>query len=350
MLNSETRDLLFLVGQGFDPRMTVGIEAVLDCNGQGMRDCILIEYDEGATSPSRAHDDMREQNINRLRGVFGNTSLLSPRRVEMWSADGRRRTGSRNVASLFQKPSDLGGYSDIIADISSLPRTLYMPLIAKLLYLVDNWDMVSKAPSIHVVVSDDPALDQSIVGQGLDEDATYIHGFESGIQLESTADVPRVWMPILGEGKVPHFVKIYDLVNPDEVVPILPFPCMRPRRSDDLFAAYREVLIDRLRIEPRNLMYVPEQNPFGVCREIIAAVQHYSDALRPLGGCKIILSALSSKLISLGCLLAAYELKRMNRTVGIAHVQSSGYAMVGRIPPEVSLFEVWLTGECYERG
>ncbi|MDO8579229.1 MAG: hypothetical protein Q7R50_08670 [Dehalococcoidales bacterium] len=349
LLSSSTRDLLFVVGQGFDPRMKVGVEAILNSGGNGRRNCVVIQFDEGAISPSRLHDALLKENFDGLQSHFTKAGEFITKRVQMWSKDGRRRTGSRNVASVFESPADLAGYTDVVVDISAMPRTLYMPLIAKLLHLVDHWNFDSKVPNIHVVVSDDPDFDQSITGQGLDEDASYIHGFESGIQLEATANIPRVWMPILGEGKVSHFERIYDLVNPDEVAPILPFPCLRPRRTDDLFVEYRSHLMDRLRIEPRNFLFVPEQNPFGVYRQVTTAVKHYSDALQPLGGCKVILSALSSKLISLGCLLAAYELKRMDLTVGIAHVHSTGYRMAGTMPDRVSLFEAWLSGDCYEK-
>lgn len=344
---SGTHDILFVIGQGFDPRMTLGVEAILSCGGSGHRDCVLIQFDEGPASPSRAHDDIQAKNAATINKIFSNPGSLKPRPIEMWSRDGRRRTGSRNIASVFKSSVDLVGYSDIIVDISAIPRTLYIPLIAKLLHLLEKWDQDSRPPNLHVIVSDDPDFDQSIKGQGLDDDASYIHGFAGGIQLEATANVPRVWMPILGEGKASHFEIICDLVNPDEVVPILPFPCLNPRRTDKLFIEYRADLMDRLRVEPRNFLYVPEQNPFGVYRQVTSAVQHYAEALSPLGGCKFVLSALSSKLISLGCLLAAYELKKSNLAVGIAHVNSSGYEMTGQTPKESDLFEVWLAGDSY---
>ncbi len=205
--------------------------------------------------------------------------------------------------------------------------------------------------NLHVLTSNDPLLDRAIADKGLSDDATYLHGFESGIEQESTADVPKVWMPILGEGKTPHFERIYDLVTPDEIVPAFPFPCANPRRTDDLLLEYRPYLFDRLRVEPANFMYVPEQNPFGVYREIVSAVRHYADALAPLGGCKVVISTLSSKLLSLGGLLAAYELKRIGYSVGIAHVESEGYEIAANTPETVSdnLFEVWVAGEPYVR-
>ncbi len=347
LASAGTRDILFIIGQGFDPRMTLGAAAILSCGGSGRRDCVLIQFDEGSASPSRAHDNIQAENIETINKAFSNTGSLKPRPIEMWSNDGRRRTGSRNIASVVKSSADLVGYSDIIVDISAMPRTLYMPLIAKVLYLLDKWEQKSGMPNLHVIVSEDPDFDQSITGQGLDDDASYVHGFSGEIQLEATANVPRVWMPILGEGKGNHFERICDLVNPDEVVPILPFPCLNPRRTDKLFIEYRADLMDRLRVEPRNFLYVPEQNPFGVYRQVTSAVQHYAEALYPLGGCKFVFSALSSKLISLGCLLAAYELKKSNLAVGIAHVNSSGYAMTNKMPKETDLFEVWLAGDSY---
>ena len=63
----------------------------------------------------------------------------------------------------------------------------------------------------------------------------------------------------------------------------------------------------------------------------------------------MVLSALSSKLLSLGALLAAYELKRAGHAVGIAHVHALGYNMSN--PPSRAksgeIFEVWVTGEPY---
>ena len=64
------------------------------------------------------------------------------------------------------------------------------------------------------------------------------------------------------------------------------------------------------------------------------------------------LTALSSKLMSLGPLLVAYELKPDN-LVGLAHVASHGYQFE---PPQVNepdrrtseMFGLWLAGEYYE--
>ena len=351
-LGSSHRNLLFVVGRGFDPRMPGAVNAILSARGDGIRHCVLVEYDEGENSPSRKHEETIVANANAIDELFSETGALSTKQIRMWSDDGRRRVGSRGAAEVFASSDAIEPYTDVLVDISALPRSLYMPMLAKLLYLVDQLNS-TKRPNLHVLVGDNPELDQLITSQALSDDASYLHGFESGIEQEATADSPKVWMPILGEGKIGHFERIYDLIVPDEIAPILPFPCANPRRTDDLILEYRTYLFDRLRIEPSNFIYVPEQNPFGVYREILSAVTRYSDSLGALGGCKIVISALSSKLLSLGALLAAYDCKLSDYPVGIAHVHAGGYTMSTETLPQTSaedLFEVWIAGEPYDRS
>ena len=40
-LNSDRRDLLFIVGGGFDPRMSHSVATVLSVGGEGLRHCVL---------------------------------------------------------------------------------------------------------------------------------------------------------------------------------------------------------------------------------------------------------------------------------------------------------------------
>lgn len=348
-LSAATRDLLVVVGRGFDPRMTNAVSTVLSLGGDGLRHCILVEYNEGENSPSRKHDNSIGANARAIEELFKNRGELATKQIRMWSDDGRRRVGSRGAAGVFASAEAIESYTDILVDVSALPRSLYMPMLARLLDLVDQMPEV-KRPNLHAVVGDNPALDQLIVAEGLSDDASYLHGFESGIEQEATADTPKIWMPILGEGKIGHFERINDLIVPDEIAPILPFPCANPRRTDDLILEYRSYLFDVLRIEPTNFIYVPEQNPFGVYREIVSAIRHYTDALSALGRCKIVISALSSKLLSLGALLAAYDLKQADYPVGIAHVHADGYTMTGedlKKDTAGELFEVWIAGEPY---
>jgi len=350
-LQLRERHLLFVVGLGFDPRMCSAIKEIMGHGGIGKRDCLLIAFDEGPDSPSQLHHDRVQLNQDELQQLMADKGEVTKYQLRMWSADGHR-IGSRNAASIFHQMDSISQYTDIIVDVSALPQSIYFPLIGKLLLLLDSKKGSTSLPNLHVVVAESPDLDRIIHPVGIDDDATYLHGFSGGIDLEATAEIPRLWIPILGEDRDGELIRIYDLVQPDEICPVLPFPSGNPRRGDDLILEYRELLFDGFLVEPTNIIFASEKNPFEVYRELARTVDQWSSALKPLGSCKVVISALSSKILSLGALLAAYELKRMGQSVGIGHVESRGYTIsdtdpntLKNVPQE--LFEIWLTGECY---
>lgn len=349
-LHSQQRHILFVLGLGFDPRMCSAIREIMNQGGDGKRDCLLLVFDEGPDSPSKQHGDRVQLNREELQQLLADRGSIREHELRMWSADGRR-IGSRNAASVFRRIDDITQYTDVVVDISALPRSIYFPLIGRLLFLLDSRQSSISLPNVHVVVSESIDLDRLIRAEGIDDDATYLHGFSGGVDMEATAGIPRVWIPILGEDQGGELERIYDLIYPDEICPVLPFLSSDPRRGDNLILEYRQLLFDRFRVEPHNIIYASEKNPFEVYREFAKTVIQYREALHPLNGCKIVISALSTKLLSLGALLTAYELRTM---VGIAHVEVSGYVM-SVADPEVlnniheELFEIWLAGECYEQ-
>ena len=345
---SSQHHVLFVLGLGFDPRMCSAIRRIMNQGGGGKRDCLLLVFDEGPDSPSKQHGDRVQLNREELQQLLADRGSIREHAVRMWSTDGRR-IGSRNAASVFRRIDDLAQYTDIVVDISALPRSIYFPLVGRLLSLLDSRQENISPPNLHVVVSESVDLDRLIRAEGIDDDATYLQGFSGGVDMEATASIPRVWIPILGEDQGGELERIYDLVHPDEICPVLPFPSGNPRRGDNLILEYRRLLFDRFRVEPRNIIYASEKNPFEVHRELTRTVVQYRDALHSLKGCKVVISTLSSKLLSLGALLTAYELRKM---VGIAHVEASGYVMSVADPDVLNniheeLFEIWLAGECY---
>jgi hypothetical protein len=353
-LHEGTRHVLFVLGKGFDPRMCLGFTALINAGGDGRRDVLAINFKEGEASPSRVHAPLVDANWNTLQALLKQHGTLSVHQINMWSGDGRR-IGSRSAAAIFDSLADFGGYTDIVIDISSMPRSVYFPLIAKALYLLDETtlEVMERKPNLHVCVSENPGLDIRIRDEGVDETATYVHPFSGGLEMEATAGQPKIWIPLLGEGQETQLERIYNLIDvPDEICPVLPFPALNPRRGDNLILEYRDLLFDRLRIEPRNIIYASEWNPFEVYRQIRRTILHYREVLGPVGGCRTVLSALSTKLLSVGALLVAYELKQVKVDVGIAHVGSQGYIMdddLGAQGPQThsELFGLWLAGECY---
>ena len=254
---------------------------------------------------------------------------------------------------MFRTAEELKGFTDIFVDVSSLPRSVYFPVIAKLLFLLDSMDGSSK-PNLFVLVSESAVLDAHITEEGIDEDADYIHPFRGAVERESAAGRPKVWFPLLGENQIVQLKRIYDLINPAEICPLLPAPSVNPRRGDELVMEYRELLFDQLRVEARNFIYASETNAFEAYRQLRRAILHYGKALKPLGGSNAVISANSSKLLSVGALLAAYELKRSGVNIAIAHVEAHGYTMreseannLDELANESRLHGLWLSGDCY---
>jgi hypothetical protein len=330
-LSRERRDLLYVLGAGFDPRMCRGLRSVLGEDGDGKRDCLLVEFDEGADSPSLHQDGQKRANREELDSLMASRGSVIPKRVNMWAGSGlrKRRIGSRSASQIFGSEAELASYSTVLVDISAMPRSIYFSVIAKLLYILDRAaDPGAPRPRLYVIVTEDPSLDSTIRDVGVDETANYIHGFGAEVSLESTAGVPKVWIPVLGEGQSEQLERIRAFVDPDEICPVLPSPALNPRRADELVEEYRELLFDRWRVEVKNIIYGSERNPFDVYRLLCRTARHYNETLAPLGGCKIVLSAVSSKLLSVAVLLAAYELRSRKLRVGLAHVEPRGYELV----------------------
>lgn len=349
-LGERNKDLLFVLGHGFDARMCDGLERVLSLGGKGARDVALIAFHEGAESPSQSYLQQRKDNGKRLESLIEKRGTIRQRDIKMFSDD-NRRIGARSVAQEFSSVAEFRSYTDVVVDISALPRSLYMPLLAKLLALFDAEPIDGIRRNLHVIVSHSPATDVSIMEEGLEESASYLFGFAAAaLESDSTSEQPKIWIPVLGKGQQAQLERINQFVSPDEICPLLPSPAENPREGDSIMIDYRELLFDQLRVEPRNIIYAAESNPFEVYRQLMRSILHYDRALEPLGGCKVALSAMSSKLASIGVLLAAYELGRRDPKilVGVAHVEAQGY----RVEPSEAvtsktLFTMWLSGECY---
>ena len=65
-LEGSNHDVLFMLAQGFDPRMCFGAKALSLAGGSGKGDCVIIELDEGASSPSRKYRNLVDANNQTL--------------------------------------------------------------------------------------------------------------------------------------------------------------------------------------------------------------------------------------------------------------------------------------------
>lgn len=346
-----TSTVLLIMGKGFDIRMNIFLKRLVEKKVGLNIKCLLINFDEGRHSSSHQYRNLVDDNMKEIRDLLPKNQIInSP--IQLWKQSGRkkRRIGDRKAAKLIED-IDVDQYSDIIVDISALPRGIYFSLLGKLLTYIDRIPVGETKPNLMVVVAENPELDMNIHEEGIDEDLNFLHGFGGEIDPSEGAE-PLIWLPILGEDKLLHLQKAYSYLKPGEICPILPFPSKNPRRSDDLTYTYHELLFDELRVEPQNIMYVPEQNPFEAYKILYNTIENYNTSLKALNGCKAVLSTFSSKLLSIGTLLAAYELKEKDIGVGVLNVDSHGYTIEGsadlkRLKQESKLFVTWLTGKPY---
>ena len=347
-LDTAQRSVLFVLARSFDPRTTLGLKMLMAAGGEGKRDVRLLVYQENEPTGNQDLVDRAAQNEKDIRALIDGRGQLSEYAVEFY-ADGRR-VASHRAADTFSNISEIEPYTDIVVDVSGMPRSIFFPLVARILHFIDDFQQDEKAgnsPNLFLFVAEDPDLDSAIIQEGIEEFADFVAMFRGTFDQEAYANLPKVWIPILGENRLIQLNRIYDLVKPDEICPLLPSPAKNPRRADNLIREYHDFLFSEMGVDPRDLVFAAEQNPFEVYRTLRQVMLHYQDAFNPLGGCQVALSALSSKLMSLGVLMAAYDLKQSGQKIAVAHVDSPGYNLdTPKLDSE--LYGLWIAGECYE--
>jgi hypothetical protein len=344
LINNGKRDILMIIGLGFDPRTAVGVRSIFEIKGEGVRDCMILDFVRSDKNHKGKYSDLVQTNKEELEKTLKGSNYRFVE-VVMQSMD-NHNIGGRNVIKLVNEEL-ISKYSDIVIDISAMPRAIFFPLISKIITLVDS---KCNGVNLHVVISENPHLDVAIRTEGLADRASFIHGFGS-VEKGKYKDLPKVWIPILGEGRLDQLKKIRENIDPHETCPVIPFPSADIRRGDKIITEYKNILFYDLNLEPRNITYVDEQNAFQAYRILLNSINRYQDTFKLFDGCKIILSALSSKLLSIGVLLAAHELKVHKNIVGVLHVDSEDFNFAQSEVVNVNdniLYNLWITGEPYE--
>lgn len=348
------KKLLFILGKGFDVRMNITIAKLLEQSPNVNISCHLIEFNEGADSHSHSYKDLVDENITELFSLL-DSSRITKKSIALLGGNGKnkKRIGDKQATSIVKDFNDIANFTDVILDISALPRGVYSSLIGKILTVIET----QPTPiNFFVSVAENAEIDIKIEEYGSDNDLNYLYGFGGGIELSAEIEEPLIWFPVLGEKKVEHFKKAFTHVirsqnRPFEICPILPFPAKNLRRVDSLLIEYHKVLFDDLSIEAKNIIYVPEQNPFEAYIRLNNAIKNYNQSLHPLNGCKAVISNFSSKLLSIGTILTAHEL-REEIGVGILNVDSEGYKInnveeLKNLKNQSEVFLSWLSGEPY---
>lgn len=331
---SQTPTLL-LVGGGFDPRVTRSLRCLAPA-AQHPIDVVKIGLtgDGGDARMAQLAADNHTE-IEALVAAIGG------RVYELPAADvSAPRSAGLSTSRAFHEAGFLARYDQLVVDISGLPRAVYFPLIRGILTVVENgeWD-----GDLHVFACDSQLADRALIQEGAEAPGP-LGGFAGPAeQLDWAA---TVWVPVLGEQIGEQLSVLLDAIKPDEVVPVLPFPSENPRRADDLVLEHRE-LLDALVVEPRNFLYAAESNPFDLYRAVTDLHHRYQASLRPLGAARFVLSTHSSRLLSIGVLLAAHEIG-----LQVMHVTPSRYGLrldsdPAQLASDAQLTDLWLTGRPY---
>lgn len=319
--HSAKKRYLYILGMGFDQRMCIGVKHFVEI---GLPFVLWkVNYNEGEGSPSRTYQDKSFRNREVLDEI---TKGIETREkyIPFWQGDGRdsRNVAEINASKVIKASKDeLNEFSDIIFDISALPQALYLCMLNMLL------TCCNVQQTVYIVVNENYMIDKETEPVEMDEFAHEMQGFAAPTD---DIDSVRIWYPILGEINTLLLKRHYDyLVNNsrhvDEICPVVPFPAMDVRRADTILKGYRKELFSDWRIDKKNIIYASETSPIRVCESLYDTSIRYKKVLKQLGECRFVFSSITSKLMSVGVFLAAYDLKSEGISATLLNVSNKGY-------------------------
>ncbi len=368
LFDSRPVRILYIAGRGFDVRaQNVMREFVSSVQASGRRiekaQLLLIGFSDYTLDDEISQ--LTEENAAALQSVFA--PLGGCQTITIGGSSGGEddlSTGTALKLGTNQVLAEVTDQTDIVLDVSSLPRVAYLSLLTSLLNkLVPNKNaggeispLTANGVNFQVLVGEDAALDGHIQAEDPSNDLVMIPGFSGALHAESVQDWPLVWFPILGEGRVSQLQKVMAsavIPNSAEICPVLPHPSRNPRRADNLLVEYKIPLFDSRQTPTSNILYAHESNPFEAYRQLLGAMQRYRNSMTIMGGCRLVVTPLGSKLITLGAGLACFEMRPsdLNDKYGVAipHAEPTRYvASVDTIKaskPEISV--MLLTGDAY---
>lgn len=321
--------------------MTNGLRYFLPKVKSGQIDCLLIDFPSTKTPP---YQELIDDNMKELLELYSKYEVTEHSEVSVdfsTNFDLALRLLDQKLAKYkFDK------YTDIIIDISAIPRSIFFNIIKTIFDL-------QLGKNIMVFVSENVSMDIDISERDISE-MNPIFGFKGRIGRASLLKPINISIPLIGEGKTESFKKIINGFDADDICPILPFPSCNLRRSDNLLWEYCDIFTNVLMIEAHNILYVDEKNPFELYAIINQIIQDYHKSLKPLAGELCFgISVMASKLLSLGALLVALD-PIWGNEVTIFHVNASEYTIKVPIDTFINKNElsepylVWISGDAYE--
>jgi hypothetical protein len=326
------RRVLFISGGGFDPRST----AVARRIAVATKSVHALFFRENRPNPPQDQIARANDNIIALTAAIADHKVMP---VEIFGADGAV-VGGRNVIGVLNGQR-FDGLTDVVVDISALSVGTSFPLIR---YFVELIEQRRGPANLHIFVAHNPALDFDIRSVPSDTPG-HVHGFKGGSTLDSSAAAAKLWLPQLAVGRRGALGRLHDFVAPHDTCPILPFPAVNPRLGDVLAEEYLLELESSWSVDTRNLLYADEGDPLDLYRTILRLDDLRKPVFTETGGSLLVLSPLGSKIMALGCLMAALE-----RDLLVAHLEPIGYHLEPSVPTQIAapdLVHIWLEGEVY---
>ena len=292
---------MFLLGVGFDPRALAGLKRFLNLDLPNPPVVGLIEHPPASSASGHSARELADFNRAEFKKLTNGiqTRIVPHEHVHSASFAGPR------VSRAITTKGFLDGIGHLVVDVSSLPSIIYFPVIAAALQLLDK-GISGTLGEIQIVACENPAIDAAILEQEI-HGANWVGGFREELVLERPASETIIWAPIVGENSGPAMTAIHEFLDPADVYPVLPFPSVDPRRADTLLLEHRIELMDQFQVNPGNIIFADERNPFDLYRTLSELHSELRFTFEQLGQTKLAVSTHSSKLLSVGVLLAAYE-------------------------------------------
>lgn len=331
------RRCLFVGGAGFDPRCVTFASILAQHLGDRLQATFLRER---RPEPSAELVSRAEKNIQSLGSAIGTVEIID---IDVLAEEDGAVIGGRRATEAISRIS-LESFTDIVLDLSALSVGISFP-IARL--LLERANQAQPRKNFHLVVVSNAGVDDAINSVPSDF-VDPVHGFSGRLDLEESAQEPKIWMPALALGKAGALQVVREkLRDPVVVCPILPLSQRAPRASDKLVAEFESELYQSWEVEANNVIYAMEDDPLDLYRTISAIYRRYTRVFANVTNSHVVLTPSGSKTLAIGALMAAIE-----HDLPVRYVEAVSYEVKwDRIDPgqdAVSMpIHVWLSGDVY---
>lgn len=330
------RRILLIGGAGFDPR-SLTVAHMLSTVASGRVDGVFLRERRSLAEPPLTIRARRNESL--LLELLAGARVVD---VPVFANDGAVTLGRVAAAEVNRIP--LADYSDVVLDFSALSTGASFPIARLLMERIDRDDL---PVNLHAMVTSSPGTDSRIVpipGPVVGP----VHGFPGGLGLDGATRAAKLWMPQLRRGYRPVLDRIHDVLRPDDVVPVLPFPSQDPREGDRLIEHFANQL-NAWEVDSRNIVYSDETNPLDFYLTVLRIHDRRTPVFSSTVDSLLVLSPVGSKVLALGALMAAAE-----RNLPVVYVEAAGYETdleetLDVTHGESDIVHVWLLGDVIPR-